>query len=108
MAGLWRRRVRDHGLQAKGRVAPSPLLVQRRSDELRDHRCLFVDRKPDLTLEAVGYLDRYSRHASRMSLPLNRIVRSSNTSAPARNSASCGREFRVVYSTWRVTGPFTV
>src|SRR5262249_27537703 len=54
------------------------------------------------------YFERYSRHASRRSRPLNRIVRSSSTSAPVRSSESSGSEFRVVYSTWRVTGPLTV
>ena len=54
------------------------------------------------------YLDLYSCHASRMSFPLNRTVRSSSTSAPVRDSASTGSELRVVYSTCSVTGPFTV
>src|SRR5262249_60117083 len=53
------------------------------------------------------YLDLYSCHASRMSFPLNRTVRSSSTSAPVRDSASTGSELRVVYSTCSVTGPFT-
>ena len=41
-------------------------------------------------------------------LPRKRMVRSSVTSAPVRDSASIGRELRVVYSICRVIGPGTV